>query len=272
MTTQQPPNTFDAFPGGLSLPAGLCNFVASLLAGVPVEPPEAASAEWQDFLEDLQAYWIMPLLYWQIGKLPAAFHPPAEVMDKLRDTFLAGSGRSMQVAKQIKKIVDAFEAQGVDFLVLKGAAMAPWLYPHPATRTYSDIDLLARPSQTPQAREILKELGYRCICPKFSQSSLHCLYKHEEFVPGMDMPNCKQVELHWNFDLSSGLLNDAEVEAVFSRAVEVSASLSFRGSGATFKTLNPVDCLIANSIHMGIHSSDPVTFHRQSLFSSREPV
>lgn len=249
------PVFFDAFPDGLNLPAGFRNFIASLLADIPAVPPEADIKEWHDLLDCLDSHGIMPILYWQIMRQPSpTLHPPGEVMDELRWAFHSRSARSLQVAKQIKKIVAAFNEQGVDLLVLKGAAFAYGLYPHPATRPHVDIDLLTKPNQIPRARSILKGLGYRCQWEMYSAASAG-LYKHEVFHPATSTPNCKQVELHWNFDVSSGLLNDTDADTVFSRAVEVSSELN---DGLTFNTLSPVDCLLAVAIHMGIHSSvDP---------------
>lgn len=241
-----------AFPASLKAAPGFRNYIASLLAGTPSHPPEAALHEWQDFLKELRSHWIAPLLYWQISWMSKKFYPPLDVIEELRDAFLAASGRSMQVAKQLAKITVAFQEQGVELLVLKGPALASWLYPHPAARPHSDIDLLVRPWQLARGREILKGLSYRCVWDKFDQSSMARLYKHEEFIPGPGMANCKQVELHWNFDPDLGMLDAAEMDGVFTRAVEVNAQ------GLTFKTLSPVDFFIANAIHMGIHSTDPV--------------
>jgi hypothetical protein len=59
------------------------------------------------------------------------------------------------------QVLDAFAAAGIDALLLKGPALARWLYRAGEERPYSDVDLLVAPSQVSLAREALAGLGYR---------------------------------------------------------------------------------------------------------------
>jgi hypothetical protein len=59
-------------------------------------------------------------------------------------------------------LFEAFEAAGVDVLLLKGAALARSLYTEPGERrTYSDIDLLVAPAHAESAEAVLHARGYR---------------------------------------------------------------------------------------------------------------
>ena len=58
------------------------------------------------------------------------------------------------------EVLDAFEAAGVESLLLKGPALAQMLY-HPGEhRGYGDIDLLVAPTDLDAGRRALAELGY----------------------------------------------------------------------------------------------------------------
>lgn len=69
------------------------------------------------------------------------------------------------------EIAGTFEARGIDYLVLKGAAFARWLYEDPATRAYQDLDLLVAPHCFEAAERGLSDIGYR---PERDR-----LYRHE---------------------------------------------------------------------------------------------
>lgn len=54
---------------------------------------------------------------------------------------------------------DRLRSNGIDCILLKGAAIASWLY-HDRVRPYLDVDLLVSPAQFERAAEVLAELGY----------------------------------------------------------------------------------------------------------------
>jgi hypothetical protein len=55
------------------------------------------------------------------------------------------------------------ERTGVEFVAIKGHALARTLYPNAACRPTSDFDLLVDPGQVTEARRLLAELGYRAF-------------------------------------------------------------------------------------------------------------
>jgi hypothetical protein len=65
-----------------------------------------------------------------------------------------------QVDAATAEVLAAFEAAGVDALLLKGPALAALLYTAGEQRSYSDTDLLVVPSQIDAAESALRALGY----------------------------------------------------------------------------------------------------------------
>lgn len=76
--------------------------------------------------------------------------------------------------------VEALREAGVRPLLLKGPAIAQWLYAEDTTRrAYSDADLLVAPSDLARAAVVLTELGYECVEP-FDQRLPHSRPRHAE--------------------------------------------------------------------------------------------
>lgn len=60
-------------------------------------------------------------------------------------------------------VVAAFEQHGIPVRVVKGAALARYLYEHGERRTYMDVDLLVSPGDRGRAGGVLAALGYENI-------------------------------------------------------------------------------------------------------------
>lgn len=79
--------------------------------------------------------------------------PPAAVARQLIALALHMDGVTAEV-------VDAFRAVGIRSVLLKGPALAAWLYQDRAPRPYVDADLLVAPDQVEHAGEVLRRLGF----------------------------------------------------------------------------------------------------------------
>jgi hypothetical protein len=63
---------------------------------------------------------------------------------------------------ELRRLVAEFAERNVDFVVLKGAALAFLAYPEPSLRSVSDIDILVRSESLSQALEVIRAAGFRC--------------------------------------------------------------------------------------------------------------
>jgi hypothetical protein len=61
----------------------------------------------------------------------------------------------------LAEVVAALSARGLQSVLLKGPAIAKWLYDDPTERPYRDIDLLVDPWTFDQAEAELSALGFR---------------------------------------------------------------------------------------------------------------
>jgi len=117
-----------------------------------------ARVRWQEVPDAAEAHGLSPLVHHHLAHAGVA--PPLEVQQQLFG--LATRHRTANSARfaVLVRILDAFDAASIRVLVLKGAALAHILYPAPALRPLSDIDLLVEPGQTEHAQAVLASLGF----------------------------------------------------------------------------------------------------------------
>ncbi|MCC6545327.1 MAG: nucleotidyltransferase family protein [Nitrospirae bacterium] len=228
-------------------------YLLSLLRGdahlLPQVSPEISIDEWKKLLSALRSHWITPLLYYKIGNSPPEFHPPGEILDQMRTAFLLSRIQCLKIEKQVNEIVNSFNRKGIEFIVLKGPALAHSIYPDPATRPHCDLDILVREEDFINAKGLLEEIGYKSKTSRFGHlKGVDC---EEAFTHQRDPDKNIMVELHWDLHILSGHKGKQNIKELFHRSIQLETpSLSF-------KVLDPVDTLIACVLHMTVtHSAD----------------
>jgi hypothetical protein len=83
--------------------------------------------------------------------------------------------------------VEALRSRRLASLLLKGPALAEWLYPEPAERNYGDVYLMVDPGRFTEAERVLFDLGYR-------RSAASTAAHHEVWSRGRRVP--VKIELH----------------------------------------------------------------------------
>lgn len=84
--------------------------------------------------------------------------------------------------------------------VVKGAALAFTLYPDPALRPLSDIDILVRKEDIPEALARLRAAGYREQTPEMAPGLTRVLGHHFHLAGGREASF--HLEVHWTLALS----------------------------------------------------------------------
>ena len=223
----------------------LLAYICSVLRDESPTAPDAAIEQWGEVLEILRANWVIPMFYRKIGPLPAECLPPEPVVDEMRNEFLVSRARCLQMERQLGEIIEGFKKESVRVLVLRGPALAFSLYPDPAMRPSGDLDLLVQPEQVIQAREILVDLGYRCLAKRFEVA--RDFFREECFIHQDNPGNKFPVDLHWvHWELHPFFEGSEEVDIqdLFQRAWKVETPT------LAFETLHPVDYLIHSAIHL----------------------
>ncbi len=145
---------------------------------------------WEILPHRAETHGLAPLVYAHLKA--AGISPPPEIQRQLQALYLRHRRANQIRTAALVDILNLFESQRIRAIVLKGAAVSHIVYPEPALRPMSDLDLLVSPSHAPDAQALLVDLGYRANAP----SSPILLHRHLSIattdVEGLTV----QVEIH----------------------------------------------------------------------------
>jgi hypothetical protein len=171
---------------------------------------------------------------------------------------LLTTARALEVDRVTRAIVDRLEQSGVESILLKGPALAGWLYDDGAARAYMDCDLLVPPERFATAAAVLADEGFVAAEPE------------AEHVPKMGMAHA--VQYHRPADGASVDLHRAPSGAAVAPSVvwdvmrRHTEPLSVGGRRVLVPTI-PVRALIV-TFHAAQHGADvpkPIEDLRRAL-------
>ncbi|MCX5842056.1 MAG: nucleotidyltransferase family protein, partial [Deltaproteobacteria bacterium] len=227
-----PPNAL------LSLSDDLLTYLMAAIRNTPRSPPDLSPDDWHNFLTLLRPHWIFPLITFHLRAWPEECRPPQEIMEYLNRIFLMAAARNLLAGRQIQAVTDALKDAGIPVILLKGHALARTVYPDPALRQSSDIDLLVQPEDVPGCEPVFARLGYACPIHIYGAAPLE--HHHQTFVPsGKGIP----IELHWVTDHGYRMFPPDWLRDAFDRKIPVAAG------DLSCYTLNPVDHLSFLAFH-----------------------
>ena len=106
---------------------------------------------------EAQRHSILALMY--EGAVNCGVDKSLDGMGKLLNVYYSELMLSEKQLALVKKICNTFDANGVDYVLLKGSKLK-WLYPKPELRKMGDADILIHESDYPKARVLVEELGF----------------------------------------------------------------------------------------------------------------
>lgn len=177
------------------------------------------------------------------GLLPVALDacPDAEtILPSLRTTVEeAAQERVGQEDSLISRVLEALSARGCAGLLLKGAALGRWLYPRPALRPASDVDLLVDPRRHLEAHAALTAAGLESDgYSQHDQASCQASYR--------DPVSTRHLDLHWALGVVPELARGFEFDALLERSQPLA-------SPAGARALGRVDALMHAVVHFRAH-------------------
>ena len=171
----------------------------------------------------------------------AALTRRTDAPEALCDAFAAAAregavGGMLRVA-ECRRVLDTMAEAGIPVLLLKGLALAAWLYPHSYLRESSDIDLLfAGREDAERAAALLASSGY-AVQYSAGVMAQEFLCRRQVGAMGVD------VDAHWRIS-AMPLFSDA---FAFGELFEASIALPALGKHA--RGLMPVHAFAHASIH-----------------------
>ena len=126
--------------------------------------------QWNELPAQTERHGMGPLVYRHLSRVGAPI--PAETRRRLQGQYLRQKHANRIFTRQLARVLAAFAAADIKPLLLKGAALAHLVYPDPALRPRSDIDILVRDTEAFRARDILTALGFSASLPLGDQLPL----------------------------------------------------------------------------------------------------
>ena len=103
---------------------------------------------------------VVGLLYARAGAEDGAPGLPPALLEGLRSGAHRQAAMEVAARGELRRVVAATGTGGIEMLLMKGASVAYDVYPDPAWRVRTDVDLLIRPGDRDRVRSCLDELGY----------------------------------------------------------------------------------------------------------------
>jgi hypothetical protein len=200
----------------------------------------APGVEWPRLMALAERHRMIPLLHRHLRH--AAL--PAAAAEALRARAAAEVRRSLRLAGELRRLMEALETAGVQALAYKGPPLALQAYGDLSLRSYLDLDLLVRPGDVPRALAALAAAGYR--------DTLALTPARERWFRRVDgdypllHADGTLVELHARVStLRFGV--DIDTDALLRRAVHVPVG------GGEVRTLGDDDLLLVLFVHGAKH-------------------
>ncbi len=200
------------------------------------------TAGWDLLLRHAEQHGLTFLLYKCLSANEAT---PAETRQFLAASYQQNVRKTLVLAREFFRILDALQQSNIDVLPYKGITLAETLYGDMAARPAGDIDLLIRATDFPKTKETFRQLGYvphMQFSPAEEQAYLSSGYECAFDGPG----GRNLVEVQWALQ-SRFYAVDLDTNSFFGR------SLSASVAGRTVRTLCPEDMFVVLSLHAAKH-------------------
>ena len=128
-------------------------------------------------------------------------------------SYRAWVAQSLVLQKEKQRLSKAFADSGVAFAWLKGAALAETIYPAPAMRTMSDLDVLIEKASIPAAHDALANAGYRTPLTGLGSEQIRAR-QYIRQSGAFQIP----IDVHWDLNSAPVLRGRLESSEVISAA------------------------------------------------------
>jgi putative nucleotidyltransferase-like protein len=214
-----------------------------LRAAANREPPPVPSDsfDWAALLALADAERLVPALAYACKSLDTV---PTTVRPKLDQALAEATVRHVRFAADLACLLKAFDRATVPVIPLKGTALAETLYPHPAMRPATDIDLLIRRDDLERTDALLHSLGLRRLA---DEHSFAFDVAHDRATV-YEAPSGIHIDLHWALSSEPRYAwDEASTTSVWDRAVRINVA------GEAALALSPEDLLIYLAVHLAVH-------------------
>ena len=199
--------------------------------------------DWDYVYQLARRHSILPLIYSQLST--EAENIPADQLARFKNNYQANAARNLWLTAELCRILQSFEAAGIEVVPYKGPALAVYAYGNAALRRFVDLDILVRKADTLRAIELLAAEGFVCGAPWTNAQAALLLRTQHNLSLSRDEGRLI-VELHW--ELASSLFaSSLQAEDVWGRLQ------TMRLSNIAVKCLSSEDLLLSLCVHGAKH-------------------
>lgn len=197
--------------------------------------------DWAPALRLARRHGLIAFLHRHLRDAPL---PPAAAAE-LRALHRDGVHRGLDMAAELRRLLDALAAGGIEALAYKGPALAMRAYGQLGMRAFVDLDLLVRPGDVPRALARLAADGY---APRlaFSRAQERWFRRVDGDYPLVHRETGLLVELHARVS-SERFCMPISTESLMRRATTVPLG------GGEVRTLGDEDQLLVLAVHGAKH-------------------
>ena len=206
--------------------------------------PGAGNVSWGQLRDAALRHGVAPLLYLQL-KERGADDIPDPLLRSLEEQYFASLARSTLIYHELGAILELFRSEGLQVILLKGAALAGTVYPNIALRPMGDVDLLIRVPDLPRVQEMLITQGY-AFYPDRAREFDRSFGRAKMFTRQTPYP--LSIDLHWRLlEWPRGQPATLLTEWLWGRAVER------RVAGIPALVLSPEAQILHLTSHLAKH-------------------
>jgi Uncharacterised nucleotidyltransferase len=212
----------------------------SLGSEAPVPP---AWLDWGRTLAIAETESVAPALGF-VFRAGASAVTPAVVREQLSRHLTESTAGQLILTRELSRLLEAFRREGTPVIPLKGPALAEMLYPQPALRPCTDLDLLIQREALITVDGILQRRGYRRRADGHSWS-FDVAYDRATVY---ERPGGVRVDLHWS------LLGDPRFVWLEAEGLEIwDRAIKIQVAGETALGLCPEDLVLYLAVHLAVH-------------------
>ena len=204
-----------------------------------------------EFVDVIATHWLTAFCYERLRATSTIEALPEQIQHRLRQECLENRLRNSLLKKELTELLRTFHDQGIEIVLLKGAAtFSDDLYPQAGARSMLDLDLLVKERNLAKARNILIAAGYQEVLdPDKDHDGLATDARHahiNEYVkPGTPVI----IELHYHVAYGHGSCM-LPVEEAWKNTLPTEVD------GVPCLVLNPTYRMLHNTVHGLVPSCD----------------
>ncbi|RMF97146.1 MAG: hypothetical protein D6734_02730 [Candidatus Schekmanbacteria bacterium] len=151
--------------------------------------------QWENSVETIFKYGLSGIIFTNLKKAGLLDLLPEKEKLKLQHLYHSNAARNALISQILDTLSQLFKENGKTFLLLQGTALISDIYPQPAMRYLSDIDIMIKPDDIKDVDNILRENGFTAT--NFPGDLKWCFenlnHMPHYYYPGFNSP----IEIHF---------------------------------------------------------------------------